>query len=237
MGFNTHGRVCYAFAMIETVVEASRDLMARGGLVMWPLLGLSLLSATLIFERCWFFIRANNPGRMSRVRQMSQRLRTGDKAGARAIAEADRGLYASVVRRVLDEPASEALAVDIVESCRPRLERFMPTLSTIITVAPMLGILGTVLGIISSFDLLSGSDPGLVSDPRSVSQGIAEALFTTAAGLFIAIVTLFPYNALRVQVERSLSAIESLAWAGMAKSGTQKTKQQDVPGQDSADPE
>ena len=95
----------------------------------------------------------------------------------------------------------------------------MPTLSTIITVAPMLGILGTVLGIISSFQLLS--DPGAATDPRSVSQGIAEALITTAVGLVIAILTLFPYNALRTQVDRSLSALESLAWSGVQEKDTE----------------
>lgn len=191
--------------------------MTRGGPVMWPLLALSLISATLVFERCWYFIRANNPGRMSRVRAMARRLREGDRAGAKAIADADRSLYSRVVGRVLAEPATEAAAVDIVESHRPALERFMPTLSTIITVAPMLGILGTVLGIIASFRLLS--DTAVTTDPRSVSQGIAEALITTAAGLVIAILTLFPYNALRVQVDRTLSAIESLAWAGVQEAG------------------
>lgn len=93
----------------------------------------------------------------------------------------------------------------------------MPTLSTIITVAPMLGILGTVLGIISSFELLS--DQATTADPRSVSQGIAEALITTAVGLVIAIFTLFPYNSLRAQVNRTLSAIESLTWAAVAGGG------------------
>lgn len=195
--------------------------MTRGGVVMWPLLAMSLVSATLIFERCWYFLRANHPGRMARVRAMAKRLRQGDRAGAKAIADADRGIYSRVVERILAEPATEAAAVDIVESHRPGLERFMPTLSTIITVAPMLGILGTVLGIIASFQLLSDTGvpgaPGGVTDPRSVSQGIAEALITTAVGLVIAIFTLFPYNALRVQSERTLSAIESLAWAGVGE--------------------
>jgi len=191
--------------------------MTRGGVVMWPLLALSLMSATLIFERCWYFLRANHPGRMARVRAMAKRLRQGDRAGAKAIADADRGIYARVVQRILDEPATEAAAVDIVESYRPGLERFMPTLSTIITVAPMLGILGTVLGIIASFQLLSDTAVPGGTDPRSVSQGIAEALITTAVGLVIAIFTLFPYNALRVQSERTLAAIESLAWAGVGE--------------------
>ena len=210
-------RVCYASPVIELITETFRDLISRGGVVMWPLLGLSLLSVTLIFERVWFFLRTNHPGRLSRVRAMARRLRENDQAGAKAIAQADRGLYSDVVGRLQDEPASEAAAMDVIESQRPRLERFMPTLSTIITVAPMLGILGTVLGIISSFELLG--DQAATVDPASVSQGIAEALITSAAGLVIAIFTLFPYNSLRVQVNRSLSAIESLAWAAVAGQG------------------
>ncbi len=217
-------RVCYASHVIDTIYKSVAELMARGGVVMWPLLALSFVSATLVFERCWFFLRANHPGSKARVRQMARRLRAGDRAGAKAIAQADGSVYGRVVERVLEEPATEAAAVDIVETHRPRLERFMPTLSTIITVAPMLGILGTVLGIIMSFQLLS--DPGAVADPRSVSQGIGEALITTAAGLVIAILTLFPYNAFRVQVERSLSAIESLAWAGVRESETGKAEGQ-----------
>ncbi|MEX0887620.1 MAG: MotA/TolQ/ExbB proton channel family protein, partial [Phycisphaeraceae bacterium] len=94
---------------------------------------------------------------------------------------------------------------------RRRIERFLPTLSTIITAAPMLGILGTVLGIIASFDLL-GARPD-ATDPRQVSQGIAEALLTTAAGLVIAVFTLFPYNAFRAQIDRTLARLEALAAA------------------------
>jgi len=191
---------------------------------MWPLLALSLVSVTLSFERCWFFIRANRPGRLARVRQMAGLLRGGDSEGAEKLAREDRGVYGEVVLRLKDQKITESAAVDAVESLRPRLERFMPTLSTIITVAPMLGILGTVLGIISSFELLS--DQSLTADPRSVSQGIAEALITTAVGLVIAIITLFPYNALRVQVDRTLTAMESLASAavdGHARGGKSET--------------
>jgi biopolymer transport protein ExbB len=205
--------------MFGFIAETFQELIQRGGVVMWPLLALSLLSVTLLFERSWFFFRSNHPGRISRVRAMARRLRENDRAGAKAIAQTDGGVYGEVVLDLLEEKSvSEAAAMDIIESQRPRLERFMPILSTIITVAPMLGILGTVLGIISSFELLS--DQATTADPRSVSQGIAEALITTAIGLVIAIFTLFPYNSLRVQVNRSLSAIESLAWAAMAGQGT-----------------
>jgi biopolymer transport protein ExbB len=98
-----------------------------------------------------------------------------------------------------------------VERQRPRVERFMPTLSTVITGAPMLGILGTVLGIIASFHLLSESAETVT--PRAVSGGIAEALLTTAAGLVIALIVLLPYNIFRAQQERTLGRLEALGAA------------------------
>jgi biopolymer transport protein ExbB len=78
--------------VFNTISQSAADLMTRGGPVMWPLLALSLISATLIFERCWYFLRANSPGRMSRVRAMAKHLRRGDRAAAKAVADADRSL-------------------------------------------------------------------------------------------------------------------------------------------------
>lgn len=187
--------------------------MQRGGVVMWPLLVLSLLAVTLLFERAWFYFRTNNPARLRRVEHLGSLLRQNELGRARDVAAADGSVYGDVVRRILAEPISEAAATDAVEAQRRRLERFLPTLSTIITAAPMLGILGTVLGIIASFEVLS--DQTSVTDPRLVSQGIAEALITTAAGLVVAVATLFPYNALRAQVDRTLSRIESLGSAAL----------------------
>jgi biopolymer transport protein ExbB len=84
----------------------------------------------------------------------------------------------------------------------------MVTLSTIITAAPLLGILGTVIGIIRSFNLLGVED--VMTDPRAVSVGIAQALITTALGLVVALVTLFPYMIFRAQSERAVGRLESV---------------------------
>ncbi len=182
---------------------------------MWPLLGLSLVSVTLAFERLWFFTLQNNPGQLARVRQMGRMLRDGDQEKTVALVEQDESVYGAMLRRLLTEKhMNDAGIVDAVESQRRRLERFMPTLSTIITAAPMLGILGTVLGIIESFEVLSLN--GTAADPSELSYGIAEALITTAAGLIVSLISLFPYNAFRAQGERTLSRMESLASAGMS---------------------
>ena len=187
--------------------------MDRGGPVMWLLLAVSVLSLTLILERGWFYLRTNGGGRFRRVAEVSKAMRLGDRAVAQAFAAKDRSVYGDAVARLLDEPPSEAGAVEVVEQQRARLDRFLPMLSTIITAAPMLGILGTVVGIVRAFERLSGGREAL--DLNMLSGDIGEALITTAAGLVVALVTLFPYNHFRGQVERSLSRLESLAASGL----------------------
>lgn len=186
-------------------------LMDRGGVVIWPLLGLSILAMALVIERLWFWVKTNHARQIMAVEQMAKMLRLGKAEPARALAQENGAIYGQVVQMLLDETLTDAVAVDVVQSQRSRLERFMPTLSTIITTAPMLGILGTVFGIISSFEILS--DQAAMTDPRDVGQGIAEALLTTAAGLVVAIGVLFPYNVFRAQIDRTLGRIESLVAA------------------------
>lgn len=196
---------------MSAMLESLLDIMRRGGVVMWPILGLSLVAVTLSFERCWFWLTTNHSSRLARVSRMAAMLRRGERDAVRVLAQDDHSVYGRVVRLLLEEGPSDAVITEAVESQRGRLERFMPTLSTIITAAPMLGILGTVTGIISSFQVLS--DDMAATNPRLVSQGIAEALLTTAAGLLVAIVVLLPYNAFRAQLDRTLGRIETLCAA------------------------
>lgn len=197
--------------MLELFGNNLVDLMHRGGPVMWPLLAMSVVGVTLCLERLWFWITTNRPGRHDDLQRLARLLREGHNDKAMQLMARDRSIYGKLVTRLLDEPISDALVVDVVESQRPRLERFMPTLSTIITAAPMLGILGTVLGIISSFEVIGKA--GSAGDPSLVSQGIAEALLTTAAGLIVALMVLIPYNLFRSQVDRTLGRIEMLVAA------------------------
>lgn len=183
------------------------DLMTKGGWVMWPLLLCSVVGITLAFERAWFWLRTNSPAAQARARNLGMLLRAGDRKAARMLSERDRTVYGRVVALLLKEQVTEAAAVAAVDEQRPRMERFMGTLSTIITAAPMLGILGTVTGLIRAFNILSVEG---VNDPRAITPAIAEALITTAAGLFVAIIVLFPYNAYRAQMDRTLGRIETL---------------------------
>lgn len=201
--------------MRYTLAASFTEIFHRGGVVMWPLLVLSVIAVTLMLERAWFFLLTNGAGRTARVSSMGKLLRAGKLVEAKQQAIAERSVYGDAVSRMLDEQVTEAAAVDAIEQQRARLERFLPTLSTIITAAPMLGILGTVLGIIRSFDVLAGGRADL--DLNVLAGGIAEALITTAAGITVALLTLFPYNAFRAQVDRSLTRLESLAAAALQR--------------------
>ena len=86
-----------------------------------------------------------------------------------------------------------------------RARRGLSVLDTIITLSPLLGLLGTVTGMISSFGIMSSSG---ISQPHAITGGVAEALIATAAGLGIAIVTLVPYNVFLARVERLTETLE-----------------------------
>jgi biopolymer transport protein ExbB len=87
----------------------------------------------------------------------------------------------------------------------PLLKNRLAVLDTIITLAPLLGLLGTITGMISSFGIMSIAGLG---QPHAVTGGIAEALIATATGLLIAILTLIPFNYFNARVERELEIIE-----------------------------
>jgi biopolymer transport protein ExbB len=193
---------------VSTIWNAFLLLMERGGPVMWPLLLLSTISMTLSVERFWFWWRANAGGGRERLRGILEALRRGDAPRVLSLAKDDPSPYAQVATDLMRDGVDDAVAIAAVEMQRPRMDRFMNMMSTIITAAPMLGILGTVSGIIRSFELLGGKDT--LSDPRLVSGGIAEALVATAAGLVVALITLFPYMYFRAQADKALGRLESV---------------------------
>jgi biopolymer transport protein ExbB len=87
----------------------------------------------------------------------------------------------------------------------PVLKKRLGILDTIVTLAPLLGLLGTVIGMIGSFDIMS---VGGIGQPHAVTGGVAEALIATATGLLIAILTLVPYNYFSTLAEREMEEIE-----------------------------
>jgi biopolymer transport protein ExbB len=196
------------------------DVMARGGVTMWPLLGLSVVSVSLILERGLYWWRTNGRTGRSEVARLADALRRNDRPAVEAIAAARGSSYGRFAAAISTRGYSDAIAIEAIEAQRPEIDRFMVILSTVITAAPMLGILGTVLGIIQSFELLGGEN--ILTDPKEVSAGIAEALITTASGLTVALLTLFPFMAFKAQSERALGRMEALAAAAAQGSSASK---------------
>lgn len=186
------------------------DVFQKGGVVMYPLLACSLVSLTLILERSLFWMREKRRADNALLDEVLElaRLREYQKIKARAEGAVDyvaRVLVCGLVHR--EYSLSKAMEMAAMEEIK-RMKRYLPVLDTLITAAPLLGILGTVIGIIHSFDMLGQAG---IQDPQAVTSGIAQALITTAAGLMIAIFTLFPYNYFMSKVERAAVRIEKYA--------------------------
>lgn len=186
------------------------DLFQKGGVVMYPLLACSLAALTVILERTLFWVREARRADKSLVDEVLElaRFRKYEDIRARTEGAGDyviRILVCGLVHR--DYCLSKALEMAAMDEIK-RMKRYLPVLDTIITAAPLLGILGTVIGIIHSFDMLGQAG---IQEPQAVTAGIAQALVTTATGLLIAILTLFPYNYFMTKVEKAASRIEKYA--------------------------
>ena len=186
-------------------------IFALGGPVMWPLAALSVISLALTLERAVFWWRTNSRGSRRAAELIAEAARAGDVELARQAAAREGSLYgrfAAAVLRSRGPGLSAGLAAEVIERLRPGIERSGTAMATIIAAAPLLGILGTVTGIIRSFRLLGGTS--VVTDPGAIAGGIGEALYTTAFGLIVALVTLFPHAVFRAQSERCLARLEAL---------------------------
>jgi biopolymer transport protein ExbB len=186
------------------------ELLQKGGFVMYPLLACSLVSLTVILERSLFWVREKGQANNALVDEILElaRFRKYDEIKAKTEGAADyvlRVLVCGLVHR--EYSLSKALEMAAMDEIK-RMKKYLPVLDTMITVAPLLGILGTVIGIIHSFKMLGMSG---IQDPQAVTSGIAQALITTAAGLLIAILTLFPFNYFMSEVEKAASRIEKYA--------------------------
>lgn len=185
-------------------------LFDRGGIVMWPLLILSFVAVTFIIERAIFFWRESLRQKRHDRQKILANVEKGNFEEAERIAQKSRNDF--VIRVLLvgllhrNHSLARALETQSYNELR-RMKKYLTVLDTAITAAPLLGILGTVSGIISSFDALGLQG---ISDPTAVTKGISEALITTAFGLIISLGTLFPYNIFQSQYQRAVGELESV---------------------------
>lgn len=174
-------------------------LFEQGGPTMWPLAGLSILSLATILERLWFWfnttrqeeelvdrvIEASANDQWDTAAQIAKQERSRKPIG--------RFLYAPL-KRTNPDPETFKLALEAsAEEELAKMRRGDKMLESIVTIAPLLGLLGTVLGLMQSLEGIKFSDLG-TANGQNVTLGISQALITTATGMIIAIVSLAFYR-------------------------------------------
>jgi biopolymer transport protein ExbB len=171
------------------------ELFVKGGWVMYPLLFSSILALAVIIERLWYLRRRKIlvPEIISVLDQIKS---PADFHLVRSICDKFEGPFARIVKTGLDNqdlPADE-LRSTVEDEGRQEvriLQRGLVTLETVAAIAPLLGLLGTILGMIKVFNVIETLGVG---QAKALSGGISEALITTAAGLIIGIPVFIAYN-------------------------------------------
>jgi len=186
------------------------NLFIKGGAIMYPLLICSIIALTVIIERTIFWIGEDHRRDQALVNEVLSLAERGNWETARVrIGDSRDFIIRILVAGVLHREFSISKAMETAASDElDRMRRYLPILDTMITVSPLLGIFGTVIGIIVSFQILGSVG---IEEPQAVTGGIAQALITTASGLGIAILSLFPFNYFNSRVERAATTIEKYA--------------------------
>jgi len=188
------------------------EFINQGGIVMYVLLALSIVTVTLIFERSWS-LRRSVVVPVKDVEAIEAHIRAGnvDEALVRCeknntamsrilwLALKNRGVKRSVMKEILEETGRQEVA---------HLDRYIGVLGVIAAISPLLGLLGTVIGMIEVFQVISIEGVGKAD---VLAGGISKALNTTAAGLSVAIPALVAYRMFESRVNRFVVEIEEYA--------------------------
>ena len=176
------------------------SLIRLGGVVMYPLFACSVLSLAIAGERAWTLSRA---ARLAARLQgaVNEAWNQGGIGDVRTLALRDPSPLAAIFRAVLVDGLGSDLRDRMArrhqsETTR-RLRRWVWLLGTIGSLAPFIGLFGTVIGIIRSFESMAATGSGGFA---VVAAGISEALIATAGGLFVGVVSIFAYNAFMVRI-------------------------------------
>ena len=185
------------------------EIVRAGGWMMGPIILFSVIAAAIILERLWTLQdRRVIPSDLTRrVWQLVEAGQVNDQVieALRQNSALGKVLAAGLANRHRSREALMERLEDAGRHVVHELERFLNTLGTIAGVSPLLGLLGTVGGIIKSFNAITSGGMG---DPRLLSGGIAQALVTKVAGLMVAIPSLIAYRYLRGRVDRIVIEIE-----------------------------
>jgi biopolymer transport protein ExbB len=185
-------------------MKAAFDVLAKGGLVMIPLGLCSVLALAVVIERAFRWLKLGGVSEADRVLALAGR---GDwdeaaRAGEESSSPVARVLAAGLRHR---NPAAALAMEAAAQDELARLRRYLPLLDTVITLAPLLGLLGTVTGMIGAFGIMSQAG---LNQPTAITGGVGEALVATAGGLAVAIAALVPYNFFLRRSEAMTEVIE-----------------------------
>jgi biopolymer transport protein ExbB len=179
---------------------------------MWPVLLVMFLGLTVVVERLIFIVRENAYRDHETVEKMLEKVENRDVEGAIALGQKSKDFVARVLVYALTNK-DISLSNAFIRASNQELARFqqgLATLDTVITAAPLLGLLGTVTGMMRTFGSL-GTGGDIASKAGSITGGVAEALIATACGLFIAVCSLFPFNILNARLEEARHEIEDVS--------------------------
>ncbi|MEM6404504.1 MAG: MotA/TolQ/ExbB proton channel family protein [Cyanobacteria bacterium P01_D01_bin.116] len=188
------------------------NLFSAGGIVMIPLLGFSILALTLIVERMWFWVNIERRQK-DIIRDVLTLYRRNNMVAVLNGLQKNADLpipriFLTALELEDANPEEFRLALESQAQAEiPLLKRFQNIFDTIISLSPLLGLLGTVLGLIGSFSSLNLGDIG-ASQTANVTGGISEALVSTASGLVVAIFTLLFANLFRGFYQRQMASIQ-----------------------------
>jgi biopolymer transport protein ExbB len=178
------------------------NFLVRGGPAMIGLLICSVVAVAIVIERLWFFAQQHGDT-SGLLRQIGQKIEQDDMSGAIRVCDSNKGMLPKILRFGLERghkgraDITDALSIALMKHLNS-LERNLGVIGTIAVIAPFVGLFGTVLGIIHAFDdiAIKGN-----STPAVVAAGVGEALITTAAGLFVAVLAVIFFNYFKTRIK------------------------------------
>jgi biopolymer transport protein ExbB len=177
-------------------------MIQQGGPAMWILLVMSIVAVAIVIERLLFFASQHSDSK-GLLKAIGAKIAADDLEGAVKICRQNKGMLPKILEFGLQRgeknraDITDALSIALMENLNT-LERNLGVIGTIAVIAPFVGLFGTVLGVMRTFQdiALKGN-----STPAVVSAGVAEALITTAAGLFVAVTAVIFFNYFKTRIK------------------------------------
>lgn len=192
--------------------QSPMELFRHGGPIMWPIALVSFVTLTMVLERTVFLLQDRSTKEPAVVDKMFELIEKNDFEGAIRHGQKSKDSLARILGEALTYKeyslSSAFLRAASIEV--DRIQQGISVLDTCVTAAPLLGLLGTVTGMMNTFGALGEGD--IAASASKITGGVGEALIATACGLVIAIIGLIPYNILNSRVEATKKEITQASY-------------------------